>query len=97
MAPLKTGLRFETIDLKHVEGLPHKVLFPKFGVSKPSDCNESIFVSEIERSSCDILGLYSAKEHDAMKSHFGGELRVNASSIRPERRSHLTRSLDVIF
>lgn len=41
--------------LKEVGGLPHKVLFPRFGVAKPTDCNESIFVLEIERSTSEAV------------------------------------------
>lgn len=54
--------------MKEVEGLDHKMPVLKFGVSKRSGCTESLLVSEIERASSDILGLYSIKEHEAILS-----------------------------
>lgn len=63
--------------MREVEGLDHKVPFPMFRVSKPSDSVESLVVSEIERSISDILGLYSVKEHEAMLAQFGCEVLIN--------------------
>lgn len=75
--PLKTGLKVGKVEMKAVEGLEHKMPVSKFGVSKPSGCIESLFVSEVERVAGDILGLYSVKEHEAMLAQFGCEICIN--------------------
>lgn len=75
--PLRTGLKVGDVEMKDVEGLDHKMHVPKFGISKPLGCIESLFVTEIERAANDILGLYSMKEHQAMLAQFGCEIRIN--------------------
>lgn len=77
MWPLKSGLKIGETEMKEIEGLYHEVHFPKFSVSKPLGCIESLFVSEIERAASDILGLYSVKEHKAMLAQFGCEIFLN--------------------
>lgn len=75
--PLKIGRKVGEVEMKEVDGLDHRMLVPKFGVSKPSDCIENLYVSKIERAASDMLGLYSVKEHEAMLAQFGCEIRIN--------------------